>query len=134
MGKCSPVAAEILSTWERVSLGGDIAGSEFVEFFMVARHRVPSNLPALVRDIELNRLLQILADGATGRPAAKHVYKKISEYAGTSDPREQAKRKPPNGPNGILWTMLLHASISSAQIHHRSPRSSPQIQGKCFAT
>jgi hypothetical protein len=32
MGKCSPVAAKILSTWRRGESDADIAGAEFVDF------------------------------------------------------------------------------------------------------
>jgi hypothetical protein len=33
MGKCSPIAAKILSTWERATTGRDVPAADFLEFF-----------------------------------------------------------------------------------------------------
>ena len=54
MGKCSPAAAKILSTFERAEAGNDVAGSDFAEFFlMVVERRLPPNLAALFREFSI---------------------------------------------------------------------------------
>ena len=106
MGKCSPVAAKILSMVERAALGDDIAGKDFADFFLlVVQRRVPSNLAALYREAQYDQWLMHIA-GPGCRPGARVAHRKLKTYATTNYPRDLASGKAPVGENGILFLML----------------------------
>jgi hypothetical protein len=107
MGKCSPIAAKILSTFERAEAGNDVAGSDFAEFFlMVVERRLPPNLAALFREAQYDRWLMDIAGDLGPRPGAREAHRKLNFYASTNYPRDVASGEVPTGENGTLFLML----------------------------
>jgi hypothetical protein len=133
MAKRSPIAVKILSMWEMASAGRDVGASDFLEFLaLVTERRVPSNLSALIQEIQLNRMLQVLAGGQTGRPAARVIAQEIATYAATSYPRDLEKPAPPSGRNRSLYLVLetnRGRTLSAERIRKRLQSGGSKIPG-----